>query len=197
MESNGKRVALDGTPLPFAAGEIEFGEPGTNGQHSFYQLLHQGRVVACDFVGFAKSQTPLHAAGEVVSNHDELMSNFFAQPDALALGKTEAEVLSEGASPALAPHKVFAGNRPSSSLLGRDLDPYSCGQLLAFYEHRTAVEGFIWGINSFDQWGVELGKKLATNVRGALAAARGGAPLPATGFVPATVALLQEYLEKS
>ena len=195
MESNGKRVGLDGAPLTFAAGEVEFGEPGTNGQHSFYQLLHQGRAVPADFVGFAASQTPLHAPGEPVSNHDELMSNFFAQPDALAVGKTEAEALAEGAPAALAPHKAFPGNRPSLSLLAPVLSPRAAGLLLALYEHRTAVEGFLWGIPSFDQWGVELGKKLATQVRGALQAARGGAGDDAVkGFNASTAALLKRYL---
>ncbi len=197
MESNGKRVALSGAPLPFPAGVVEFGEPGTNGQHSFYQLLHQGRVVPADFVGFAASQTPLHFEGEPVSNHDELMSNFFAQPDALAVGKTEAEALAEGAPPALAPHKVFSGNRPSSSLLLPALTPRAVGALLALYEHRTAVEGFIWGAPSFDQWGVELGKKLATQVRGALQAARSGGGGAGGGgsFNASTRALLKRYVE--
>jgi glucose-6-phosphate isomerase len=167
MESNGKRVALDGTPLPFEAGEIDFGEPGTNGQHSFYQLVHQGRVVPCDLVGVCKTQVPAIGAGlagEPVSNHDELMSNFFAQADALAMGKTVEELAAEGVAPALIPHKEFPGNRPSTSLLLPELDARRVGQLLALYEHRTAVQGAIWGINSFDQWGVELGKVLAKNI---------------------------------
>jgi glucose-6-phosphate isomerase len=157
--------------LPFAAGEVNFGEPGTNGQHSFYQLIHQGQVVPCDFIGFVESQTPVSLAGEVrslapcavhrvpctvpcvsaadddvvlvsqeVSNHDELMSNFFAQPDALANGKSLEEVLSEGVKPHLAPHKVFPGNRPSSSMLFQRLNAYTTGQLLSLYEHRTAVQ---------------------------------------------------------
>jgi glucose-6-phosphate isomerase len=195
MESNGKRVSLQGNPLPFPAGEVEFGEPGTNGQHSFYQLLHQGRTVPADFVGFLRSQTPMHAPGEVVSNHDELMSNFFAQPDALAVGKTLEEALSEGASPTLAPHKTFPGNRPSLSILAPILSPRTVGQLLALYEHRTAVEGFLWGIPSFDQWGVELGKKLATQVRGALVAGRASGGMEGVkGFNPSTTALLRKYL---
>ena len=199
MESNGKRVSASGEVLPFAAGEVEFGEPGTNGQHSFYQLLHQGRVVPADFVGFAESQVPAgnaRAAAEAVSAHDELMSNFFAQPDALALGKSAAEVLAEGATPAaLVAHKVFPGDRPSLSLLARRLDARAVGQLLALYEHRTAVEGFLWGVCSFDQWGVELGKKLATTVRAALVAGRDGA-LPAPGaFNASTDALLRRYLD--
>ncbi len=195
MESNGKRVALDGSVLPFEAGEIDFGEPGTNGQHSFYQLLHQGRVVPADFIGFRHSQRPIRLAGktEPVSNHDELMANFFAQPDALAFGKTAAECLAEGVPEALVPHKVFAGNRPSNVLLLESLTPHTCGQLLALYEHRTAVQGFVWGLNSFDQWGVELGKVLAKQVRRQLVASR-ASRAPIEGFNPATAALLKRYL---
>ena len=193
MESNGKRVALDGTPLDFEAGEIDFGEPGTNGQHSFYQLIHQGRVIPCDFVGFRVSQQPIRVEGQPVANHDELMANFFAQPDALAMGKTAEEVRAEGAPDALVPHKVFPGNRPSSSLLLETLNPFTAGQLLAIYEHRTAVEGFVWDINSFDQWGVELGKQLATKVRKQLAASRDdGAKVE--GFCPSTTYLMDDYL---
>jgi len=194
MESNGKRVALDGTVLPFATGEIDFGEPGTNGQHSFYQLIHQGRVVPCDFIGFTDSQQPLQDKGEPVSNHDELMSNFFAQPDALAVGKADTDLRREGVPEALIPHKVFPGNRPSNVLLLDCLTPYTTGQLLALYEHRTAVQGFIWGLNSFDQWGVELGKVLAKQVRTQLAASRGNAKAAIIGFNPATTALLKRYL---
>ncbi|EQC34889.1 glucose-6-phosphate isomerase, cytosolic 2 [Saprolegnia diclina VS20] len=195
MESNGKRVALDGSVLPFAAGEINFGEPGTNGQHSFYQLIHQGRVVPCDFIAFCKSQTPTHLSGEKVSNHDELMSNFFAQPDALANGKTVEELAAEGVPEALRPHKAFPGNRPSVSLLFHgSLDAFACGQLLALYEHRTVVQGAIWGLNSFDQWGVELGKVLATQVRNQLSASRTNAAAPLQGFNSSTSALLKRYL---
>lgn len=176
MESNGKRVTVDGDVIrEYSCGEIIFGEPGTNGQHSFYQLIHQGRVVPAEFIGFARSQHPLgdHPSGgvgeEPVSNHDELMSNFFAQPDALAMGKTEAQLAKEGVPEALRPHKTFPGNRPSLSLLFLgSLTPRACGQLLALYEHRVAVQGFVWNINSFDQWGVELGKVLAANVRSTL-----------------------------
>lgn len=193
MESNGKRVGMDGTAVPFEAGEINFGEPGTNGQHSFYQLMHQGRVVPADFIGVCESQQPRALAGEQVPNHDELMSNFFAQPDALALGKTEEEVRGEGTPEHLVPHKTFPGNRPSLSLLLPRLDAFTCGQLLALYEHRTAVQGFVWGVCSFDQWGVELGKVLAKNVRHQLGAARrDGAPVK--GFNPSTTALLERYL---
>lgn len=193
MESNGKRVDLDGNPLDFDAGEIDFGEPGTNGQHSFYQLIHQGRVIPCDFVGFVESQQPRALPGEAVSNHDELMANFFAQPDALAYGKTAAQVRAEGVDEALVPHKVFPGNRPSTSLLLGKLTPYTTGQLLALYEHRTAVQGFIWGINSFDQWGVELGKVLAKQVRGQLSRSR-KEEAAVEGFNASTTALLRRYL---
>jgi glucose-6-phosphate isomerase len=195
MESNGKRVALDGTVLPYECGEIDFGEPGTNGQHSFYQLIHQGRVVPCDFIGFRRSQAPLALKGEAVANHDELMANFFAQPDALAFGKTPVECAAEGVAAELVPHKAFPGNRPSNVLLLDRLDPYAAGQLLALYEHRTAVEGFVWGINSFDQWGVELGKVLAKQVRTQLSASRGKAKAGIAGFNPATTAMLERYLD--
>jgi len=196
MESNGKRVDLDGKPLTFEAGEIDFGEPGTNGQHSFYQLVHQGRVVPADFIGFTESQNPTKVPGYPVSNHDELMANFFAQPDALAVGKTATELRDAGVDPLLVPHKVFPGNRPSQVLLfkGR-LDAYNAGQLLALYEHRTAVQGFLWGINSFDQMGVELGKVLATTVREQLASSRKKKPAPIKGFNPSTTALLKTYLK--
>lgn len=193
MESNGKRVCIDGTPLPFESGEINFGEPGTNGQHSFYQLMHQGRVIPADFIGFCESQAPKDMDGEVVSNHDELMSNFFAQPDALAMGKTLNDLVQEGVPEELREHKVFSGNRPSSSMLMTKLDAFAVGQLLAIYEHRTAVQGFIWDINSFDQWGVELGKVLAKQVRSQLSSSRkAGAPLQ--GFNGSTTALLNAYL---
>ena len=193
MESNGKRVAIDGTLLPFECGEIILGEPGTNGQHSFYQLVHQGRVVPAEFIGFCQSPSPMRLPGEPVSNHDELMSNFFAQPDALAYGKTVAELQAEGVPAQLIPHKAFPGNRPSLSILFPALTPYSCGQLLTLYEHRVAVQGFMWNVNSFDQWGVELGKALANNVRGQLAGARDrGAELH--GFNPSTTAMLNKYL---
>lgn len=194
MESNGKRVTIDGAPLPFEAGEIDFGEPGTNGQHSFYQLIHQGRVIPCDFIGVVKTQQPVYLQGEIVSNHDELMSNFFAQPDALAYGKTAEELLSEKVPNHLIPHKTFPGNRPSLSLLLPSLTAYNVGQLLAIYEHRIAVEGFIWGINSFDQWGVELGKSLASQVRKQLNLSRTKGE-PIKGFNFSTATLLTKYLE--
>ncbi|KAK7316381.1 hypothetical protein VNO77_35385 [Canavalia gladiata] len=196
MESNGKGVSIDGVPLPFEAGEIDFGEPGTNGQHSFYQLIHQGRIIPSDFIGVVKSQQPVYLRGEVVSNHDELMSNFFAQPDALAYGKTPEQLQKENVPPHLVPHKTFSGNRPSLSLLLPSLNAYNIGQLLAIYEHRIAVEGFIWGINSFDQWGVELGKSLATQVRKQLNSSRTKGE-PVQGFNFSTTALLTRYLKTS
>lgn len=193
MESNGKRVDMEGMPLPFQTGEINFGEPGTNGQHSFYQLLHQGRVVPADFIGFCESQTPVNLPGEPVSNHDELMSNFFAQPDALAYGKTLNDLVQEGVPEELRQHKVFLGNRPSSSMLMSKLDAFAIGQLLAIYEHRTAVQGFVWGINSFDQWGVELGKVLAKQVRSVLTASR-QTSASVQGFNSSTSALLEAFI---
>ncbi|KAK9667710.1 hypothetical protein RND81_13G006000 [Saponaria officinalis] len=196
MESNGKGVSIDGEVLPFETGEIDFGEPGTNGQHSFYQLIHQGRIIPCDFIGVAKSQQPVYLKGEVVSNHDELMSNFFAQPDALAYGKNPEQLQKENVSPHLIPHKTFTGNRPSLSLLLPSLTAYRVGQLLAIYEHRIAVEGFIWGINSFDQWGVELGKSLATQVRKQLHASRTKGE-PINGFNFSTTTMLTKYLQAS
>lgn len=195
MESNGKGVSIEGVPLPFEAGEIDFGEPGTNGQHSFYQLIHQGRIIPCDFIGVVKSQQPVYLKGEVVNNHDELMSNFFAQPDALAYGKTAEQLLNENVAQHLISHKTFSGNRPSLSLLLPSLSAYNIGQLLAIYEHRVAVEGFIWGINSFDQWGVELGKSLASQVRKQLHASRKKEPVE--GFNFSTTTMLTRYLEAS
>ena len=196
MESNGKRVGMNGAVLPFETGEIIFGEPGTNGQHSFYQLIHQGRVIPSEFIGFCKSPQPIHLPGEVVSNHDELMSNFFAQPDALACGKTVAELQAEGVPAHLLPHKEFPGNRPSVSLLFPELNAFTCGQLLSLYEHRVAVQGFLWGVNSFDQWGVELGKVLATKVRHQLATNRRVGNFEVDGFNASTTSLLQVYLQQ-
>jgi glucose-6-phosphate isomerase len=183
MESNGKGVDIHGEALidPTATGVVDFGEPGTNGQHSFYQLMHQGRVIPADFVGFRRSQTPIVLEGEPVSNHDELMSNFFAQPDALAIGKTREELVAEGVPEALLNHKIFPGNRPSSSMLFDCLDARTVGRLLALYEHRAAVEGFLWNLNSFDQWGVELGKVLAKRIRNELARRRQAEGKPAAG----------------
>ena len=142
-----------------------FHSQGTNGQHSFYQLIHQGRTIPCDFIGIIKSQQSVYLKGEIVSNHDELMCNFFAQADALAVGRTDVQLRSENCPDSLIPHKTFTGNRPSLSIMLPTLNAYTTGQLLAIYEHRVATQGFIWGLNSFDQWGVELGKVLASQVR--------------------------------
>eukprot|EP00246_Nothoceros_aenigmaticus_P013046 TRINITY_DN4315_c0_g1_i1.p1 TRINITY_DN4315_c0_g1~~TRINITY_DN4315_c0_g1_i1.p1 ORF type:complete len:648 (-),score=108.69 TRINITY_DN4315_c0_g1_i1:700-2643(-) len=194
MESNGKGVTIDGLPIPYHSGEIDFGEPGTNGQHSFYQLIHQGRVVPCDFIGITKSQQSVYLKDEIVSNHDELMCNFFAQADALAYGKTREELRAEGVPDFLIPHKTFTGNRPSLSILLPTLTPYTVGQILALYEHRVAVQGFIWDINSFDQWGVELGKVLASRVRTQMNLSRTKGKL-VEGFNYSTTTLLNRYLK--
>ncbi|MEO8316045.1 MAG: glucose-6-phosphate isomerase [Pseudomonadota bacterium] len=163
MESNGKQVTCDGQPVGVATSPIVWGEPGTNGQHSFYQLLHQGtRLVSCDFIGFAQSLNPLgKAAGQFDPQHDLLMANLFAQAEALAFGKTADEVRADGVAEALVPHRVFEGNRPSSTVLARQLTPFTLGALVALYEHSVFTQGVIWNIDSFDQWGVELGKMLA------------------------------------
>ena len=159
MESNGKHVQADGTPVGVDTAPILWGEPGTNGQHSFYQLVHQGtRLVPCDFNGFGQ---PLNALGD---QHDLLMANLFAQSEALAFGKTAAEVAAEGTPAELVPHRVFEGNRPSNTLLGERLTPHALGALVALYEHSVFVQGVVWNIDSFDQWGVELGKVLAQRV---------------------------------
>lgn len=193
MESNGKHVSRHGVELDFAVGEVDFGEPGTLGQHSFFQLLHMGQIVPCTFIGFVESQSPACQDGEPVSNHDELMSNFFAQPDALARGKTAEECRAEGKEEWLIPHVTFDGNRPSLSLLLPLLNAYTCGQLLALFEHRTAVQGFVWDINSFDQFGVELGKVLATKVRKQLNQARYHGK-KVEGFNLSTKRLVERYL---
>jgi glucose-6-phosphate isomerase len=197
MESNGKGVTVDGQRIPFETAEVDFGEPGTNGQHSFYQLIHQGRVVPAEFIGVVKSQQSVYLKGEIVSNHDELMCNFFAQADALAVGKTAVELRADGCPDSLIPHKTFTGNRPSLSLLLPSLDAYTTGQLLAMYEHRIAVQGFIWGVNSFDQWGVELGKVLAGKVRAKMNEMRttGRKLVESDGFNPSTMRLLNKYLD--
>jgi len=156
MESNGKHVSLGGVRVDYQTGPIYWGEPGTNGQHSFYQLIHQGtRLIACDFIGFCRTLNPLGR------HHDLLMSNLFAQGEALAFGKTEQEVLAEGTPASLAPHRVFEGNRPSNTILAERLTPETLGALVALYEHSVFTQGAIWNIDSFDQWGVELGKVLA------------------------------------
>jgi glucose-6-phosphate isomerase len=162
MESNGKSVRADGTPVTTDTGEIFWGEPGTNGQHAFYQLLHQGtRLIPADFIGFSQPTDDLATADGTGSMHDLLMSNFFAQTQVLAFGKTAEEIAAEGTPPKVVPHKVMPGNRPSTSILGTQLTPSTIGQLIALYEHQVFTEGVIWGIDSFDQWGVELGKTQA------------------------------------
>jgi glucose-6-phosphate isomerase len=159
MESNGKSVTLDGTRVDYDTSPIYWGEPGTNGQHSFYQLIHQGtRLIPADFIGFNQS---LNA---VANHHDLLMANVFAQTEALAFGKTPEQVRAEGTADWLVPHRVFEGNRPSNTLLADRLDPETLGKLVALYEHNVFVQGVIWDVNSFDQWGVELGKVLATRI---------------------------------
>jgi glucose-6-phosphate isomerase len=162
MESNGKSVRADGSPVTTDTGEIFWGEPGTNGQHAFYQLLHQGtRLIPADFIGFSQPTDDLPTADGTGSMHDLLMSNFFAQTQVLAFGKTAEEIAAEGTPPEVVPHKVMPGNRPSTSILGTQLTPSTIGQLIALYEHQVFTEGVIWGIDSFDQWGVELGKTQA------------------------------------
>jgi glucose-6-phosphate isomerase len=159
MESNGKRITIAGTGVDTDTGPIYWGEPGTNGQHSFYQLIHQGtRVIPCDFIGFAKALNPLGR------HHDILMANVFAQAEALAFGKSEAEVKAEGTADWLVPHRMFPGNRPSNTILMDKLTPEALGKLVALYEHNVFTQGVIWQINSFDQWGVELGKVLAQRI---------------------------------
>ena len=159
MESNGKSVTLDGTTVDYETGAIYWGEPGTNGQHSFYQLIHQGtRLIPCDFIGFCRGLNPLG------NHHDLLMANVFAQSEALAFGKTADEVRAEGTPDWLVPHRTFPGNRPSSTILADQLTPRTLGTLVALYEHSTFVQGVIWNIDSFDQWGVELGKVLAQRI---------------------------------
>ena len=169
MESNGKHVTLAGEHVKYETGPIFWGEPGTNGQHSFYQLIHQGtKLIPCDFIGFAKT---LNALG---NHHDLLMANVFAQTEALAFGKTAEEVKAEGTPDWLVPHRVFEGNRPSNTILVEELTPESLGKLVALYEHSVFTQGAIWQIDSFDQWGVELGKVLAKRIIGELEGASSG-----------------------
>jgi glucose-6-phosphate isomerase len=164
MESNGKHVTLAGDVVDYGTGPVYWGEPGTNGQHSFYQLIHQGTLlIPADFIGFTHSLNPLPAAGES-SHHDLLTANVFAQSEALAFGKTAEQVKAEGTDDALVPHRVFEGNRPSNTLLLDRLTPHALGTLVALYEHSVFTQGTIWSVNSFDQWGVELGKVLAKKV---------------------------------
>jgi len=159
MESNGKGITQQGTPVEWSTGPILWGDVGTNAQHAFFQLLHQGtHLVPCDFIGFAQTHHPLPG------HHDRLMANFLAQTEALAFGKTAEEVQSEGVEPSLVPHRTFPGNRPTNTLLAQRLTPFTLGSLIALYEHKIFVQGVIWQINSFDQWGVELGKTLASRI---------------------------------
>ncbi|GAA4490844.1 glucose-6-phosphate isomerase [Actinoallomurus oryzae] len=159
MESNGKRVTVDGVPVGYDTGPVYWGEPGTNGQHSFYQLIHQGtRLIPVDLIGFGKTLNPLG------DHHDILSSNVFAQAQALAFGRTEEEVRAEGTPPDVVPHRVMPGNRPTNVLLAEKLTPRILGALVALYEHSVFTQGTIWGIDSFDQWGVELGKQLAVRI---------------------------------
>ena len=159
MESNGKHVTLDGTSVDYQTGPIVWGEPGTNGQHSFYQLIHQGtKLIPCDFIGFCQTLNPLGR------HHDLLLANVFAQTEALAFGKTPEEVRAEGTPEWLVPHRTFEGDRPTSTILAERLTPETLGTLVALYEHSVFTQGTIWHIDSFDQWGVELGKVLASRI---------------------------------
>jgi glucose-6-phosphate isomerase len=182
MESNGKRVTLEGAEVDYDTGAVYWGEPGTNGQHSFYQLIHQGTsLIPCDFIGFSQSLNPLGP------HHDILTANLFAQTEALAFGKTAAEVEAEGTAPALVPHRVFPGNRPTTTILAERLTPRILGSLVALYEHSVFTQGVIWSIDSFDQWGVELGKALAQRIVPELA---GDEPL---AHDSSTNALIERY----
>jgi glucose-6-phosphate isomerase len=184
MESNGKHVTADCTTVDYQTSAIVWGEPGTNGQHSFYQLIHQGtRLIPCDFIGFVETLNPLE------QHHDLLMANVFAQTEALAFGKTPEQVAAEGTPSWLVPHRVFTGNRPTSTILADRLTPATLGALVALYEHSVFTQGTIWGIDSFDQWGVELGKALAQRIAGEIAA---GGP-PPDAHDSSTTALMQRY----
>ncbi len=184
MESNGKHVTLDGAPVEHLTGPVYWGEPGTNGQHSFYQLIHQGtRLIPCDFIGFGTSLNPLG------THHDILLSNVFAQGEALAFGKTAAQVKAEGSPDWLVPHRVFEGNRPTNTLLLEKLDPAALGKLVALYEHNVFTQGAVWHIDSFDQWGVELGKVLAQRIIPELS----GAAEPDLKHDSSTNALIRRY----
>lgn len=190
MESNGKSVRWDGSPVTTQTGEVFWGEPGTNGQHAFYQLIHQGtRLIPADFIAVANPAHPLQDGGTDV--HGLFLANYFAQTKALAFGKTADEVRAEGTPEEIVPARVFSGNRPTTSILAPSLTPSVLGQLIALYEHITFVQGVVWGIDSFDQWGVELGKKLATEI--APAVEGDAAALDAQD--PSTKALIAKYLE--
>ncbi|MFL9655380.1 glucose-6-phosphate isomerase [Streptomyces sp. PB17] len=189
MESNGKSVDRDGNPVQWQTGPVVWGTPGTNGQHAYYQLIHQGtKLIPADFIGFARPVGEL--SDELKAQHDLLMANFFAQTQALAFGKTPDEVRAEGVPEELVPHKTFRGNHPTTTILAAELTPSVLGQLIALYEHKVFVQGAIWNIDSFDQWGVELGKVLAKRVEPALTE---GADVP--GLDPSTAALVAAYRE--
>jgi glucose-6-phosphate isomerase len=190
MESNGKSVRWDGTPVTTETGEVFWGEPGTNGQHAFYQLIHQGtRLIPADFIAVANPAHPLKDGGTDV--HALFLANYFAQTKALAFGKTADEVRAEGTSEDIVPARVFSGNRPTTSILAPSLTPSVLGQLIALYEHITFVQGVVWGIDSFDQWGVELGKKLALEIAPAVE----GDATALDAQDPSTRALIARYLE--
>lgn len=187
MESNGKRVTRGGQSITYQTGPLIWGEPGTNGQHAFYQLIHQGtKLIPCDFIGFVHSLNPLSDGDAEM--HDLLMANYFAQTEALAFGKTEQQVRSEGTSDELVNHRVFEGNRPTNSLLMDRLTPHALGALVALYEHKVFVQGIIWDVNSFDQWGVELGKVLAKKIAPELSG-----PEPQLQHDSSTNALIRRY----
>jgi glucose-6-phosphate isomerase len=189
MESNGKSVDRDGRPVEWQTGPVVWGTPGTNGQHAYYQLIHQGtKLIPADFIGFAEPVAELPDG--LKAQHDLLMANFFAQTQALAFGKTPDEVRAEGAAEELVPHKTFRGNHPTTTILARELTPSVLGQLIALYEHKVFVQGAVWNIDSFDQWGVELGKVLAKRVEPALTE---GAEVP--GLDASTKALVATYRE--
>ena len=184
METNGKHVTLDGARVDYETGPIFWGEPGTNGQHSFYQLIHQGtKLIPCDFIGFCQTLNPLGR------HHDLLMANVFAQTEALAFGKTPEEVKAEGTPEWLVPHRVFEGNRPTNTILAERLTPETLGKLVALYEHSVFTQGAIWHIDSFDQWGVELGKVLA----GRIARELESAAEPTLTHDSSTNALIRRY----
>ncbi|MEV0782057.1 glucose-6-phosphate isomerase [Streptomyces sp. NPDC050423] len=189
MESNGKSVDRDGNPVDWQTGPVVWGTPGTNGQHAYYQLIHQGtKVIPADFIGFAEPVEGLLPG--LVAQHDLLMANFFAQTQALAFGKTPDEVRAEGVAEELVPHKTFRGNHPTTTILADRLTPSVLGQLIALYEHKVFVQGAVWNIDSFDQWGVELGKVLAKKIEPVLTEGRGGEQLDSS-----TAALVAAYRE--
>jgi glucose-6-phosphate isomerase len=184
MESDGKSVTLEGQPVAWQTGPVIWGQPGTNGQHAYYQLIHQGtKLIPCDFIGFCR---PRHPLGD---HHNLLMANLFAQPQALAFGKTADEVRAEGVPEYQVPHRTFAGNHPTNTMLIPELTPHTLGQLIALYEHKVFTQGSVWDINSFDQWGVELGKKLASDIIPELDAAEE----PKLGHDSSTNALIRRF----